>query len=692
MLTAAEYEGLVPREATPSSGSRLFSFTRHRTGTSDTRFLPGAARLHFANRDADTLEALVPSGFLLAGDLVSAQYKGVTVFKGEVDRITRRAGRGLDSTDDVVCVGPWAKMSRLVYRQNWMTGGGLGLSSRLVLNQTYQIGAQTLDDALYEVASHGASACGYTVAQAAISVSSQVLPSDECRDLTVADAIRRELRFFPKAICRFDYSGASPALHIEETATPATASYAASVPKSRRETTYTAHPVTGVDLEIDSTGTVDGVEYHTIGHQTAGNTSAGNPDCLYATLQIRGESSDTVRHSFKSVTEDIPQNLADVGWWKARHPRLANVASNAITITEASRSPSNYPRISANTAGDLEAAGIRCEVTKFTCKATISTTDDTEEDVYLTMQYLTTNATGTAANPKTYTWVAESSAESGETVPEGLAAALLAERSGTLLAEKFVIRLGDALPQLGDALVEDEGTVFLQSFDVDCATLTAELSFGVPDYLAPEDMASLLSGFRNKSTTSSSVFRKTGKKEDGGRNVRLGAIPPLSSTEFAPGTKAKTTIGSASGSGGKIELDSSKVGSGKKIEVRTLTVKKSGEDDKTYKVLADVDITVGGGAGGGVESVNSADGALAVIGGEGVRVTTRGRTIMITASADKTEADDDPNYSKDPCEPHPGASGGVLPGVGDDDEEHLDYGSSAAAGGGVPGGGAEGTG
>lgn len=596
---------IAPREATPSASSRLFSFQRVRSGNS-TRFYPGAgAKLHFANRDVDTLEMPgVPSGFLAAGDVVTATYKGVCVFRGDVATISEARGRGTDATQTVTCVGPWSKMARLVYRQNWFTGGGYSRSSRLVLNQHQNGSAQNLDSELFEIASHGATPCGYTVAQADVAVSSQQLPFDECRDITVADAIRRELRFFPKAVCRFDYSSETPVLKILKPTTPTTAAYVADVPKNRREYVYNAHPITGVDLEIETTGTVDGVEYRQIGHQTAGNTSAGNPDCLYATLQIKGDSSNATRQSFKSVTEDIPQDLNDASWWKARHPRLANVAANAIAISEGARAPSNYPRISAATAGELEEAGLHCEVSKFTCKATITTTDDKEEEIFLTMNFLTTNATGTAQDPKTYTWVAESSSESGETVPSGLAATILAERAGSLLSERMAIRLGDALPQLGDAIVETDGTVFLQSFDVDCASLTADLRFGVPDYLSPEDMAALLSGFRNKRTSSSHTVRKTGKADDNGSNVEMGAIPPLSSTEFAPGQKAKTIVGSkaanspsikldATGSGGNMDFKTSEVPSGNTVGVHTLTLKGDDDaEDTEIKILATSDIEV----------------------------------------------------------------------------------------------------
>lgn len=630
---------IIPREATPGASSRLFSFERIRSGNS-TRFFPGAgAKLRFANRDVDTLELPgVPSGYLAAGDVVTATYKGVCVFRGDVATIVEVRGRGDNATQTVTCVGPWSKMQRLVYRQNWYTGSGYSRSSRLVLNETQGGAVQNLNSELYEIASHGATPCGYTVAQADVAVSTQQLPFDECRDITVADAIRRELRFFPRAICRFNYSGSTPALEIKETSSPTTAAYVAAIPKTAREYVFTAHPITGVDLEIETTGTVDGVEYRQISHQTAGNTTAGNPDCLYATLQIRGASSNATRQTFKSVTENVPANLNDVSWWKQKHPRLANVAASAITITDGARSPSNYPRISAATAGELEAAGLRCEISKFTCKATITTADDKEEDIYLTANFLTTNATGTAANPKTYTWVAESSAESGETVPAGLAAAILAERSGSLVSEKFTIRLGDTFPQLGDAIVESEGTVFLQSFEVDCAALTAELSFGVPDHLAPEDMAALLSGFRNKRTATSATTRNTGKPGDGGAKIELGGIPPLSSTEFAPGTKSKTTIKGGSGHGNMV-FDASQLDPGEEIALRDIT---DNGEPSGVKVLATDDVDVGHKTlveGENVTLTESADGKTITISVElESEGTTSGftgtRTVLVDAKYD----------------------------------------------------------
>ena len=439
-------------------------------------------------------------------------------------------------------------MERLVYRQYWATADSPLLSSRLILNQYFDGTEQRLDEALYEIADDAAAACGYTVARADVAVSAQKLPFDECRDITVADAIRRELRFFPKAVCRFDYSGAAPALKIVRRASSADAAYVAAIPKTDRQYEYNAHPINGVDLEIETTDETDGVQYRAQYHQTAGNVSAGNPDCLYATLQVPGSSASTVRQSFKSVTENLPTSLNDVDWWKSKHPRLANVAASAITINSARRSgesdAEDYPRISAASPGEIREANLRCHVEKFEAEITIDKGTDREEDILLTMNFLTTNAEGTADEPHVYQWNVESTASSGETVPSGLAAAILADRSGVLRAERMSVRLIDALPTLGDCC---DG-LFLQSFEVDCAQLTALLDFGAPEYLSPEDMAALLSGFRNKRTSNCATSRVSGKiQDDGSDEVGMCGIPPLSSTEFAPGRTVKMSIGSDGG-------------------------------------------------------------------------------------------------------------------------------------------------
>ena len=661
-MTEQAYIATTPRTGHP------FTFTRIRTvsgSATSQQFLPGeGTRLHFANRATDTLEIVgVPTGFLLAGDTVTVAYKGpsdqsaVTVFRGEVDTRVKDLSRGDTAAETVTVTGPWAKMARLVYRQWWQTGSGYKRSSRLILNQSKSGSAQTLNEALSEIVYGGNNTApnagdnpsvesGWGYQAGTISVSTQNLPFDPTRDITIAEAIIRELKFFPAAVASLDYSFTPPKLNITlPTLSGSDAAYVASIPKTHRQYTYNAHPVDGVDLEIETVVDVDGVQYRDITHQTAGNTAISNPNCLYATLQLAGFSSSSVVQVFNSVTEPIYYNgsggyfngIMDEAFWKDKHPYLANIplTQGSIQVKSATRSgaadANDYPNISKNSVGEIQAAGLRARVERFTATVKIVRTgglnsgvEEIEDDVILTMDFVTTNAT-----TKTYRWVESTEGTSGETVPSGLAAAILEARSGALKEERFTMRLGTAAqwPKLGDLCDH----LVLQEFDVDCTDLTAELHFGTPDYLSPDDMAALMTGFRNKARSTFYASRSTGNPEDYATSeIDMGGVMPLSSTEFSPGLKSKTTLKSndvgaggtvvvdatgaspknvmTSTSKGKINLDTNDVPADDEVKVRTLTV--IDENNSSYLVHVPMcrDVTInlktgkiitgGGGASG----------------------------------------------------------------------------------------------
>lgn len=126
----------------------------------------------------------------------------------------------------------------------------------------------------------------------------------------------------------------------------------------------------------------------------------------------------------------------------------------------------------------------------------------------------------------------------------------------------------------------------------------------------------------------------------------------------------------ATGDGGSIRIKTSDLGAGEKIAVREVTVKDEDGEDKTVKVLASEDFALDG-AADGVTSVNGADGAINIIGGSNISVSTSGKTITITYQEGK-EPDEDPNASKCDHDKGGGEGGGVR----------ADEGGSGAGGGG----------
>ena len=605
-MNEAEYLNLAKRET--AADVKAFGFERIR-GENTVVFTPGSdAKLHFENRGVDTLEfGDVPVGFFATGDTVVVKWGETIVFRGTLSKRSHVVGGGDTESESVIFAGPWQKMQNLVYRQYWATGNEPALSSHLILNQHSDGSEQNLASELSSILAHGATACGYQVG--AIDVKDIKLPFDECRDITIADAVNRELRLFPRLIVKFDYSAATPKIIISRaTETAADAAYIANIPKTQRVKEYNPNPITGVDLEVETVA--DG--YRNSAHQRAGDTSTGNVNCLYATIQLQGATGSTVTQSLDVETEDLG-DITDYNWWLMKHPRLATYQAGEVRISDVTRSGSadakDYPRIAKTSAGELKAAGIKCRVEQFKCKASITTPGDVEEDVYLTMSFLMTNA-----KTKTYTWTVSATATEGESIPVGLAQAILDDRSQELQAERMTVRLGDNLPQIGDVC---DGLI-LQSYDIDCANLTAQLNFGQPEHLTPDDMAALLSGFRNKRRATSSYSRASGKPEDDNNDeVEVGGVPPLASSEWSPGQKSKTTIKSnTENSGGAIVLDASELDNSETVGVHTLTIKgtsastdsgvstaaETTSSDIVMKVLATKDIEINPASGSEVNN------------------------------------------------------------------------------------------
>ena len=589
---------------------RPFRFFRIRAGE-EAEFFPGAGtRLRYANRDVDTLTLpLLPDGLVRAGDSVRVKYLGARVFQGTAEKIVDMHGRGDERVQTVTCHGPWGPMNRLVFRQQWGFKGPNGQisfsSPRVVLNQTALGLHQSMTETVREICSFAASKCGFAYADANISVDDVLLPLDESRDLTCASALQRELRFFPRKIVRFDYGAEGlPAIHVDEPSGE-DAAYVAAIPKTARKYEYTAHPVRCVDVYTADVDT--SLLSPALSHQYYPEDEAllDDMDCLHAYIPLAPGSASTSWKSFECVVEELPYFAQDKDWWLTRHPRLQGVAASQFTIVGAGERTGSrqFDNIAKASAGELKEAGLEYEVETFRIRAKIDTGADVEEDVILEMTFLMTNGTN-----RTYTWQTGSSSTAGETLPAGLAKAIYEQRSGALLNEEMTIRLGDAFPVLGDGC---DG-LLLQEYEVDCQDLTADLHFGQPEHLSVEDMRDLLNGFRQRGYASNAPLREDGEP-DVDETEEVGGIPPISTSAWSPGIKAKTTIKGqsgakaaassitmdASGGGGSFDLKTSDLQNGETVGVHTLTYTDKDGKTTTYKVLSDKDVEIKGGGGSG---------------------------------------------------------------------------------------------
>ena len=411
-----------------------FRFFRTRGTESADEFFPHAGtKLAFQNRGVDTLQIRRPSVELQGGDSIKVTYQPtatspvVTVFQGTVEQITETAQGGSDAWQDVLVASPWSKMDRLVFQQYWSASNVW--SSNTILNQDDNGAAIGFKDQLHEIFTFAKTRCGVT---ATALYGGQMLPADEVRDLTCAQAVNRVLRWFPKKTVRLDYSGDKPSLELIDTTT--VASWAASIDKSSIVRTSTAHPITGVYLETVTTGTNDGATYRILGSQKYPSTvKADDVDVLHATIMLAGSSSSNTYESMKTNAEsDVWPESA--GWWIRKHPRLAKYNADQIEIVEYSEREEAevYPNITDASVEELTKFGLKARVEKFTAHVKIGKKDDDdiEEDVILQMKFVTSNA----INGKTYRRMVGSSSVSSETIPDGLARAIYEDRSGRLNA------------------------------------------------------------------------------------------------------------------------------------------------------------------------------------------------------------------------------------------------------------------
>ena len=564
-MTATQNTGMAPRE------DAAFVFT-----ASGKRFYPqSGARLSYASRTAATLFLPgMPSGLIASKDTVTVKYNGTTVFAGTLAKYTERTVRGL-TVLDMKFADRWDILERRVFRQEWKVAGEGGASvttrsARLVLNVD-ELGLPVmLPGQIGEICSYG----GIMMADGGIPYIA--LPADVTENITCADAIRRLLRLFPQVVAYYNAERNVVQFSVPDTSqSPGWLSEGRILSRAKQ---YTAHPVVGVDIATESVDTVvvdkDGatVDMRAYTHQTAGNVNSD--DCLHVFMPLAGGSASTSWESLEVTTEEMPL-LSTPSFWRDKHPRLANVPLSAISISEAGRSSTTYDRITSNDIGALRAFGLNAEVVHCHCKATVTTEDDVEEDLYLTMDF-----TMTDASPGRHTRQTGSSSMAGETLPEGLAAALLAQRSGELEGEDVEIALGEAFPTVGETLDD----LVCQTVEVDCDTRVARLHFGHPAYLSAEDMRSLLNGFRGRAYASNIPQRGNTDPGAGAAVDVAGGIQPLTTTEFAPGTKAKTTIKHVddAATSGAIVLDADKVDSGKTLEVQEAVF----ADGTTGKALA----------------------------------------------------------------------------------------------------------
>ena len=557
-----------------------YTFTRHRGGAGEA-FRPdgrGECRLTLRSLADDALEiGSVRAGVLEIGDGVSVSRGGAVIFRGTVSVRTWHGWRGSSVEEGFTVHGPWRRLSRVAYTQLWTMmvhhddPEGYSLqqvpSSRTVLNQDNAGLPVTLRAQVLEIIG-AAAAAGIVAAPQPGDVAAipegLALPFDEGRDMTLAQALARELRYTPRLAVRFDYAEDPPRLRVVEPAGVGAdapwlaAALAAGALLNVREAQDGLPPL-GCLLEITETGNVNGGAYAVSSAQTAGDVS--DPErTLRAVLPVAGTDVSRDTRTLDLKTADLPGDLNDAAFWRKWHSDLRTAPEVGLTISGAERTgagdnPQLYPRF-VITAGvgmaELEEAGVtRFRVEMLTCTARITTYAhvpdgnggtmgvESAETAELSLEVIATDAT-----TRKYSWTEAFDYTGPEFVPPGLAAALLAAHQADGMSAEVTLALapGAGVPAPGDT----RAGLAAQSVAVDFRALTAAVAFGPPAPLGAADLAGFLTAFRNLRRSENHARRATGEAGADAKDETLDFLPSTSSG-FKKTADHKVTVAAEQG-------------------------------------------------------------------------------------------------------------------------------------------------
>lgn len=527
------------------------------------------------------------------------------VFSGTCSTISNDTRRGRTQRQTATIVGTWHTLGRTTFTQPWMmwVSGEAGSSwqlkstGRVCLNQDeagYGIGIR---DQLAQILSCLPSTRVATDAQSLSAIPDMMIPYDEARDLSCAQAVQKELRFMPRAASRFDYTASVPLIRFlcpgpSDQDADWISDYTAAGRLAVLSESETDDPPTGVQIEIET-----GEDRRNIALQEAGDTSDPS-SVLRACLSLAGRVAEANWQYLDVVTEPAPSTSAEgkvnftdtaaAQWLIAHCACLKGLLVSEVHAGAIARSgeadKGQYPRITSTPIKDLDRAGIKARVETFTANVNVSIVSDdgtsarTEiKKMRIVLSLITTNA-----ETKRYKWADSWHSEEGETAPDDLAEKLLGHLSDCGRSSVLSIRLQDGLgiPRPGDC----RSGLPCQSVAIDLKRETAVATFGAPSHLSAADLASVISGFRNMRRASVWGSKRSAGDDDDDAAEPSTIVCPVKEESFSLGSYSR--IG-ASADGKKADVNPSDLtASGSVAKFRTVNFKGKDGSTKNFQVLS----------------------------------------------------------------------------------------------------------
>lgn len=497
-----------------------------------------------------------------AGDSITIYRDGVQWFVGRVVQVPV-VGSGGSEDHAYRIEGPWWYFDKLVFEQTWYLATDPsdedssiegGHKSRVLLNQGFNgsaltTGAQIAEAVAWAIA-NGAPLQATTSTTSATSNGRVVYSADasgwpntevsiaEAQDVTVAEVIRKTLRWHPDAVTWFDYSTTPPTFHVGTRSGLSAETVAITEAEDISITPRSDLVVPAVCLRFEQQQTVDAVSWVSVTKQIAPPAAIDtNGDlktayrfgALVATIDLMGATSiseSVIIHTESLAAAQSVTEASRIAWWKARIPWLNDPLIGDLTIGVATREGSLDYELTDGVVMPWMDYTVEDDTIEAYCSYRVrDVTTDLDLGPKIVNRRLSIRVTATNAPSGTYRRNAVD--DPGEAIPQGLATQLYSAL-GTLQYEGDVILTESECSSdigLGNTLNLSRGraawatmSALIQSVEEDIQAGQTRIRFGPAAHLGPQDLVELLRVNRLRLIRTRLSTRDTGQ---GGNQQKL---------------------------------------------------------------------------------------------------------------------------------------------------------------------------
>ena len=551
-------------------------------GTEQTLAAWGIARAVVTrnSQDADALEISVPDAafdadvlFAFESQVTLKRYPSsdpstgapagtpVVWFVGTCVK-TPRMGRPNAEGMDYEFQGPWYALANVVYQQNWTMFDG---STQVTTPQSRVNLFTNVEGALMKTDAQITDALTWALGSTALFQAGSLMtgiyvPTEQGTDLTVAEVIKRALRWHPDAVTWFDYTVAPPKLNIGLRSTLTALNLGvAGAPASEIDIVARndlVHPV--VSIKYSQVNTVNGQSALSLAVDKYPTTQTEDQlRALVLSVDLAGAKSSYLQQDVTVAA--LPSNASSsadiIAWFVGKLPELADasVVGSSITYTAASLSIAAINDDGSSSSGAVYGSelvdgqiadwmSVHSQLVLVTAELsyTQATTDSSSNPVGVNMTKRTVQVKVLSTDANTGTYKSLGTTVPGDPMPTGLAQnfynalAQLQYEGAFAIVQKEVGCTGG--PFAGMVLNLTGGrsewtamNAMVHTVVEDIATGKTTLRFGPHTYLSAADMVAHLRATRQRvipelaerstalATGGAQVLPKTQRKQSQGK-------------------------------------------------------------------------------------------------------------------------------------------------------------------------------